>query len=244
MRRSMLIATLCAFALLIVVEPALAGPGGRIARAVFESFWGRVALVLLIIVFLPLIVLTLLGERRAVRRAQRDLLYLASVNSRFGWLVLRERALACFQRVHAAWRREDAGEAAEFMTSWYWQNQQLVYLDRWAEEGLVNHCEVKSAPRIRPMLVQPVGVAPDFEGTKVVMAISAEMRDYLARRDDGEVVEGSKALKTVETLWTFELRAGAWKVSNIEDSEMLSDYLDLVKDLPRIEEVVGAAQAR
>ena len=29
-------------------------------------------------------------------------------------------------------------EASEFMTDWYWRNQQLVVLDRWAAEGLVN----------------------------------------------------------------------------------------------------------
>ena len=62
-------------ALIFVADPALAAPGGRIARAAFESFWGRVALVVLTIVFLPLIIISTMKERRAARRAQRDLAY-------------------------------------------------------------------------------------------------------------------------------------------------------------------------
>ena len=88
--------------LMFAAEPALAAPGGRIARAAFESFWGRVTLVLLTIVFLPLIIISTMKERRAVRRARRDLAYLARLSPVFRWLDLRERAMACFQRVHAA----------------------------------------------------------------------------------------------------------------------------------------------
>lgn len=225
-------------ALIFVADPALAAPGGRIARAAFESFWGRVALVVLTIVFLPLIIISTMKERRAARRAQRDLAYLARLSPAFRWLDLRERALACFQRVHAAWRREDVREAAEFMTDWYWQNQQLVVLDRWAAEGLVNHCEVKSVSRLRPILVMPACADSGFQGSKVVIEISAEMQDYLARREDGEIVEGSKAFKEVASLWTFELADGRWRVSNIEDSALMGDYLALIASQPRAEAAV------
>lgn len=235
------IAALAGVVLVALAEPALAAPGGRIARAAFESFWGRVGLVLLVIVFLPLIVLSMMKARRAVRRTERDLAFLAGLSPAFRWLELRERALACFQRIHAAWRREDVRAAAEFMTDWYWQNQQLVVLDRWAAEGLVNHCEVKSVSRLRPILVRPAGAERGFEGSKVVLAIAAEMQDYLAKRDTGEVVEGSKAFKQVESLWTFELAGGRWKVSNIEDGAMMSDYLGMLAAQPRAEDAVRAA---
>ncbi len=39
----------------ITIEPALAGPGGKIASAAFETFWGRAILAVLTILFLPLI---------------------------------------------------------------------------------------------------------------------------------------------------------------------------------------------
>lgn len=235
-------AVLVLLALAFASDPALAAPGGKIARTVFESTWGRVVMVLLVIVFLPLIVLSIAKERRAVRRAERDLAFLSTLAPAFRWLELRERALACFQRVHTAWRREDVREAAEFMTDWYWQNQQLVILDRWAAEGLVNHCDVKSVGALRPILVRVAGAQPDFEGSKVVLAISAEMQDYLARRDGGEIVEGSTKYKSVESLWTFELAGDRWKVSNIEDSAMLDEYLRMLSTLPRAEDAVRGAQ--
>lgn len=240
MKRNLLLATvtLAAFATLIIAEPALAAPGGKIARAVFETFWGRVVLVLLVIVFAPLIVLSVLKERRAVRRATADLAYLAQRAPEFRWIGLRERALACFHRVHAAWSREDVSEATDFMTDWYWQNQQLVFLDRWAADGLVNHCTVKSVSKVKPIVVDPRHGPDGFDGSKVVLAISANMQDYLARRDGGEIVEGSKKYKDVESLWTFELAGGEWKVSNIDASESMDEYLEMARALPRVTDSV------
>ena len=126
------------------------------------------------------------------------------------------------------------------MTDWYWKNQQLVVLDRWAAEGLVNHCEVKSVSRLRPILVLPSGAENAFQGSKVVIEISAEMQDFLARREGGEIVEGSKSFKQVASLWTFELADGRWRVSNIEDSALMSDYLDMLASQPRAEAAVRA----
>jgi len=222
-----------ALGLALAADPLLAAPGGTIAKAVFETFWGRVALAGLVIFFLPLIVHTLLRERRATRRAARDLDVLAAHVPAFGWLELREQALDCFERVHAAWRGEDMDRAAECMTEWYRQNQQRTVLERWRAEGLVNHCEVKKVSRVRPMLVEPRVDAPGFAGSKVVLAIGADMQDYLARRDSGEIVEGSDKVKRVESLWTFELRDGRWKVSRIDDGETLDEIVGHALKRPR-----------
>ena len=127
------------------------------------------------------------------------------------------------------------------MTDWYWRNQQLAVLDRWAAEGLVNHCDVKRVSKVQPLLVDPRYQKGSFEGSKVVLEISASMRDYLARREDGEVVEGSKKYTEVSSLWTFQLIDGEWKVSNIDASETLHDYLDMARDLPSVREVVPPA---
>lgn len=238
MYRVALVCALVAVVALVVAEPAIAGPGGKIARAAFETFWGRLVLGVLVIVFLPLILLSIMKERRAARRAQSDLAYLATFSSSFRWLDLREQVLTCFHRVHAAWTIEDVREAAEYMTDWYWQNQQLVFLDRWAREGLVNCCDVKSVGRVRPILVDPKPHAPGLDGSKVVISISANLQDYLARRADGEVIEGSKKYKDVETLWSFELTEGRWRVSNIDEGESIDEYLDLLPQMPRASEVV------
>lgn len=58
-------AILCLF-----VEPVFAGPGGRIASAVFESFWGRIILALLTLFFLPLILLKYFDAKAATTRRE------------------------------------------------------------------------------------------------------------------------------------------------------------------------------
>ena len=72
----------------------------------------------------------------------------------------------------------------------------------------------------------------------MVIEISAEMQDYLARREGGEIVEGSKSFKQVASLWTFELADGRWRVSNIEDSALMRDYLEMIAAHPRAEAAV------
>lgn len=224
---------------LLVAEPALAGPGGKIARAVFETFWGRVALGLLTIVLLPIIVMVMIREKRAERRALGDLRYMAQLAPQFEWLKLRERVTECFQRVHAAWRKADVAEAAQWMTTWYWQNQQLAHLDRWESEGLRNVCNVKRIRRMRPLLFAHRNDGAEHEGSMVVVAIDAHMQDYLEERATGKVVEGSKNFKDVDTLWTFTLVDGRWVVSNIEEGELSLVYVNLMRQQPPIETTVG-----
>ena len=64
------------------------------------------------------------------------------------------------------------------------------------------------------------------------------MKDYLQERNSGKVVEGSKRFKEVETIWSFTLENGIWKVSNIDESSMSLEYAKMVKELPKIESTV------
>lgn len=227
------------FVLLAFAEPSLAGPGGKIASAAFESLWGRIILGFLTVFFLPLILLTLFKEWRAERRARSDLRYMARHSALFDWLQVQQRVTDCFQRVHAAWSREDVSQAADWMTDWYWQNQQLAHLDQWAAEGLVNHCKVKKISNIKPLLFSHRNDHSPHEGSILVASITANMQDYLAERDSGKVVEGSKKFKDVETIWTFQLVDGRWLVANIEEDTMSLAYAKLIKDLPPIESTVA-----
>ena len=72
----------------------------------------------------------------------------------------------------------------------------------------------------------------------VVIAFEAKMKDYLLNRSSGKVVEGSKRFKDVETIWSFIMDDGQWKVSDIEDGAMSMAYAKLVSDLPDIETTV------
>ncbi|NIP99833.1 MAG: TIM44-like domain-containing protein [Nitrospinaceae bacterium] len=223
-----------------LVEPALAGPGGKIARAVYETFWGKVILFFLVLFFLPLILYVVAKEYLAQRRARRDLRFMAKYSALFDWMKIRERALDCFYRIHDSWSKEDMAEASKYMTDWYWQNQQLVYLDRWEREGLVNHCKVKKIKTVRPLLFLHRNDEEEHEGSMVVIAMEAYMQDYLARRDSGEVVEGSKKFKDVETVWSFTLIDGRWRVSNIEEDTFAMEYARMRSELPNIEETLLA----
>ncbi|MGF1733486.1 hypothetical protein [Photobacterium kasasachensis] len=62
--------------------------------------------------------------------------------------------------------------------------------------------------------------------------------DYLQDRESGKVVEGSKKYKVVETIWSFTLEDGQWKVSDIEEDDMCLVYAKTMRELPKIESTV------
>ncbi len=221
-----------------MASPVMAGPGGKIAKAVAKSFWGKVVLVVLTIIFLPLIIYITIREKLATRRALKDLRYIARFGPDFEWFKIRQRVTDCFHRIHDAWRKEDVSEAAAWMTDWYWQNQQLVYLDRWGREGMRNVCEVKRINSIRPLLFAHRNDGAPHEGSILAVTVSAKMKDYLEKRNTGEVVEGDKKFKDVETIWSFTLGDGKWRVSNIEPSDMIMEYITQAKGFPSIEETL------
>jgi hypothetical protein len=220
------------FIIAVVAEPVFAGPGGKIASAMFRTFWGKVVLAVMIIVFLPFILYVWLKESLAERRTLNDLSGLSSISSHFDWLSLRDRITDCFYQVHSAWHREDMSEASEWMTDWYWRNQQIVYLDCWAREGLINRCRVKEICDIRPLFLAYRNENGDHNGSRIAVAISASMEDYLARRDNGKIAEGKKGFTDVETVWTFILKDGKWLTANIEASDMSLSYAKLTNELP------------
>lgn len=223
---------------LIFVEPAFAGPGGKIARAAFESFWGRIILGVLIIVFLPFILYVLLREKLSERRARRDLRFMAGYSPIFDWLKIQERAKDCFYRVHSGWEKEDLSGVSAWMTDWYWQNQQMVHLEKWKRDGLVNICDVKKITNLKPLLFVHRNQGREHETSMVVVAIDAHMQDYLKERNSDKIIEGSKKYKDVETVWSFTLEDGQWKVSDIEEGSMSLAYAKLTSELPDIKSTV------
>jgi hypothetical protein len=213
---------------------AFAAPGGKIASAVASSFWGRALLLLVALLFLPLILYVWAKEGLAERRALRDLRRLRDVQPAFDWLTLKDRVTECFHRVHAAWRKEEMAPASAWMTEWYWQNQQLAHLERWAEQGLLNRCTVKSVGRVKPLHLACRNTDGDLSGSRLVVAIVAKMEDYLEERATGRVVEGEKGYKDVESVWTFELASGAWRVANIEEDSLSLTYARMANEVPEV----------
>lgn len=185
-KTSITVVTLVAVAVFIWVEPAVAGPGGKIASAAFETFLGKAILGVLTIIFLPFIIYVFLREKLAERRARKDLRFMAAYSSNFEWLKIQERAKDCFFRVHSGWENEDLSGITRWMTDWYWQNQQMVHLDRWKKQGLKNICNVKKITNIKPLLFVHRNQGKEHENSMVVISIEANMRDYLEDRHSGK----------------------------------------------------------
>ena len=234
----LLTATLLLVGLTVLTEPVLAGPGGMIAKAAYETFWGKLVLALLVIIFMPLIVYVHVRESLAKRRAHKDLRFMAAYSPEFDWLNIRTRAKECFFRVHSGWRDEDLSNVSEWMTNWYWQNQQMVYLDQWKRDGLQNICNIKVIADVRPLLFVHRNQGREHENSLLVVIMEADMQDYLQERETGKIVEGSKKYKLVETVWSFTMQDGVWKVFDIEDGTMSTAYAKLIKELPPIESTV------
>lgn len=208
----------------------LAGPGGKIAKEIFESPAAKIIGILLAIVLLPIIIRYYYKKYKATRRTKQLLDQLSQINHNlFDQLSLKNRMTDIFTRVHTAWSNQNMEECSEFMSAWYQQNQQTVYLDEWKKKGLINICTIKEVKNIVPIHIRLTN-DPDFEGTRIVYSITAEMEDYLVKEDNSAIIEGKKGFNNVETVWTIVLIDGSWKVDNIEQSDMISNYLKM-KDL-------------
>lgn len=56
------------------------------------------------------------------------------------------------------------------------------------------------------------------------------MEDYLVKIDNSSVIEGKKGFHDVETAWTFQFINGRWCVDNIEESDMIAEYMRMKDD--------------
>lgn len=222
----------------ILIQPAYAGPGGQVAKAMAGTIWGKMVLGLLSLVLLPVGIYLFIKQQLAERRAYRDLQYMARYDPNFEWLQAKQRMIDCFYRVHGAWSTENISEVSEVMTDWYWQNQQLVRLDKWQKQGLYNVCDVRKIRSIRPLLFIHRNDDIGHAGSLLVVSITANIKDYLAKRDSNIVVAGDKNYKDQETIWSFKLIDGLWRVSNVEEARYEFEYIFQVKNLPKIESTV------
>lgn len=213
----------CIFLLGLPTIELLAGPGGKIAKSLSDTPAGKFILIGIVVLVLPLIIYNIYKDRRNKSKAMAVLKKLSLNDKRFDWLNLKSRITDVFTRVHSAWEQKDMENASEFMTSWYWQNQQSVYLNKWEEQGLVNVTNLREIKSIDPIYIQSSNLN-EYDDSKVVVAISANMEDYLKRKSDNKVMEGIMGFKDRTTVWTFVLNEGAWKVMNIEPDSTIIEY--------------------
>jgi len=212
---------------LFQVSEILAGPGGKIAKDLFDSPMGKIVGVLLFIVLLPLIIRSYYKRTKTIRETKKKMSQLAKIDFKlFDEINLKNRMTDVFTRVHRAWSEKDLDGCEEYMTHWYLQNQQTVFLDEWERKGLMNICTIQEVRSIKPIHLRLTDNA-NFNGTRIIYAIESNMEDYLVNIEDSSVIEGKKGFKDVETVWTLKLEDGVWRVDNIEQSDVVSNYLKM-----------------
>ena len=231
-RNTLILALILIFLFTFEVE-LLAAPGGKIANAFFKSWWGKLILAILFIVFLPILIPQMIGEWRKKKDTKKKLRQLAELDDNFEILKLDARVSGVFKRVHRAWDKEDLEEASELMTAWYWQNQQLLFLNDWEEKGLVNVCRVREVNFAEPIHIKATN-EPNFENSRVSFLISADMEDYLKESATDRIVEGAKGFNTEKSIWTFVLKNGNWLLENISQENSYSKFISMPNSIPQM----------
>lgn len=219
------------FILLISIDPIYAGPGGAIAKGLFKTFWGKMLLGALTIIFLPLIIYIQLKEFFAVKKNQKELLTLERINKDFKWSVLEKNVRNVFERVYIAWDKEKMNEVSSYVSHWYWQNQQLVYLDEWKRKNLRNVSKLKSVGKIKPLHLD-ITDEENLEGSRIAFSITANVEDYLIHRDTLKVVEGKRGFDDEEKVWILEYTDGKWLLDDIREGNLSLAFAKMQNIIP------------
>lgn len=209
---------------LFIATDVIAGPGGAIAKGLFNTFWGKLFMVILILILLPYILYANLRGQIKSRKTTKALNELARHNKLFDPIQLKTRMKEIFERVYFAWNKGELDDTTEWMNSWYRQNQQIVHLNFWKENGLKNHCQISKINSIRPLHIQMNQDGDSPNGSRVVFRINAEIQDYLEEISTGRLVKGERGFVDHINVWTLELVDGIWKLDNIEEVNVINSY--------------------
>lgn len=220
---------------LFSIDPMYAGPGGTIAKAFFKTWWGKIILSLIAIIFLPLIVYVKTIEFRKVRKNKAFLAKLSLKKKEFSWLNLEKEFSNIIRRVYNAWSNEDLSEAKNYMNHWYWQNQQSVFLEQWKRENLKNVSNLRNLNKLRPLYLEFTD-ENNFEGSRIAVIIDVVVEDYLKDRDSGKVIQGKPGYGEEEYIWFFEYSDGKWLLDEIQEGTF---SLGIAKTPNVIPETIG-----
>jgi hypothetical protein len=232
--------TLLIIGFLFYIDPVYAGPGGSIAKGLFKTWWGKLILGVLFIVFFPLIVYTYTVEFFAVRKTKKQLDQIGFKNKDFMWLNLEKNVFNIFTRVYLAWDKEDMKEVSEYVNHWYWQNQQTVHLDKWKRENLQNVCKLDKIKSIKPLYLE-MSDNENFEGSKIAFLISANIKDYIKDRDTHRIVEGKNVYGDEEKVWIMEYTDGKWLLDDIRDGSFSLAFAKTKNIVPELHTRGGLA---
>ncbi len=221
-----------------LMEVASASGNFETLQGFVQSIWGKVVIYVALLAATAAFFFIKLQAKFSEARAANDLRFMAKHSSIFEWGHVKARVGDCFYRYHAPWRAGELDETNVWMSESYWRDFKQLFLDRIEKEGLVNVCNIKTIKEIKPLLFIHRNVGGKDERSKLVVCVSAKLRNYLSALATGELVEGSKEYHDTKTIWSFEVVNGNWVITNIEDMSASSGYLKLVSGLPKIEETL------
>lgn len=230
-KKHLILFTLLIVAVIFMVEPAYAGPGGYIAKGIFKTWWGKLLMIALAIILLPLILYIKFREYFAVKKNKQILLKLSRINPDFAWSKLEKNARNVFSRVYLAWSNENMDEVSNYVSNWYWQNQQLVVLDEWKRNNLQNICKLQEIGKIKPLHLE-ITDNDHLEGSIIVFSITANIEDYLVNRETGQLVSGRKGYQDEERIWFLLYTEGNWILDDIRDGSFSLSFAKLQNVIP------------
>ncbi|WP_179005687.1 hypothetical protein [Winogradskyella forsetii] len=226
--------TILIIGFLFYIDPVYAGPGGTIAKGLFKTWWGKLILFALFIVFFPLIVYTYTVEFFAVKKTKKQLNQIGLKHKDFSWLNLDKNVRNVFRRVYLAWDNEDMKEVSEYVNHWYWQNQQTVHLDRWKQENLKNVCKLDKIKSVKPLYLELTD-NEKLEGSKIAFVISADIKDYLKDRETHRIVQGKNEFGDEEKIWIMEYTNGKWLLDDIREGKFSLAFAKMKNVVPEFQ---------
>lgn len=109
-------------------------------------------------------------------------------------------------------------EVKEYVNNWYWQNQQLVFLDYWKKNNLKNVSRLITLEKVNPLYLE-FTENEDLEGSRIALVISVEVEDYLLDLDTNKIVEGKKGFQDLDYVWIFTYENGKWLLDEIREGK-------------------------
>ncbi|MFD2564924.1 hypothetical protein [Aquimarina rubra] len=231
MKNSKFIVLLVFIAFLFFIDPIYAGPGGVIAKGLFKTWWGKILMLLVVIVLLPLIVYIKTVEYFKVRKTKKQLVQIGLKNKDFSWLNLEKNFSNIITRVYNAWGNEDMSEVKEYVNHWYWQNQQSAHLDKWKSNNLRNICDLQKINKIRPLYLELTN-NDNYEGSKIVISFSGSIQDYLIDKETRKVVEGGLGYQDESHIWVMEYSEGRWLLDDIKEDNLSLAFAKMENVIP------------
>ncbi len=120
----------------------------------------------------------------------------------FTWQSFEDRVKEVFLKIQEAWTTRNWEMARPYETDYLFSTHRY-WIERYLEEGLVNHLE-----EIEIGYITPVKIEQDAYFESITVRVGAKMKDYTTDRA-GKVVDGTKKGKRAfSEYWTFIRRSG------------------------------------